>query len=61
METGIDEGAGRFVDFIEVGSPAEPEINRHDHQTGAMRDREQDGYTAGYQIRIRYIMEYIYL
>jgi len=48
------------VDFIEVGSPAEPEINRHEHQTGAMRDRAQGGYTVGYQIRIRYIMEYIY-
>ena len=38
-EIGIDEGACRFVASVKVGGHAEPEVNRHEHQSCAMRDR----------------------
>jgi hypothetical protein len=33
------DGDRRLVSLVEVGGPAEPEIDRHEHQSGAMRDR----------------------
>src|SRR5271155_1030816 len=42
-EIGIDEGAWRLVAAIEVGISAKAEINRHEHQSRAMRDRHGKG------------------
>jgi hypothetical protein len=33
----------RLVASVEVGGPAEPEINRHEHQSRAMRERHGEG------------------
>ena len=40
------EGAGGLVGFIEVGLPAEPEIDRHEHQSRTMRDGHGEGPKA---------------
>jgi hypothetical protein len=40
---GVDERACRLVASVEVGGPAEPEIDRHEHQSRAMRDRHGEG------------------
>src|SRR6266516_5091649 len=42
-EIGVDERACRLVASVEVGGPAEPEINRHEHQSRAMRDCHGEG------------------
>src|SRR5947199_283590 len=51
-EIGVDERAGGFVAAVEVGFPAEPEIDRHQHQRRAMRER--DGERPKPQLRRRY-------
>ena len=42
-EVGVDEGACRLVAAVEVGGPTEPEIDRYEHQSRAMRDRHGEG------------------
>ena len=42
-EIGVDERACRLVASVEVGGPAEPEIDRHEHQSRAMRDGHGEG------------------
>ena len=42
-QIGVYEHACRLVALIEVGGPAEPEIDRHEHQSRAMRDRHREG------------------
>ena len=43
---------GRRVAAVEVGFPAEPEIDRHQHQSRAMRDGDRKGPQR--QLRRRY-------
>ena len=51
-EIGVDQSAGGLVALVEVGFPAEPEIDRHQHQCRAMRER--DGERPKPQLRRRY-------
>src|SRR5271165_7486633 len=42
-QIGVYERARRLVALVEVGGPAEPEIDRHEHQSRAMRHRHGEG------------------
>ena len=42
-QIGVYERARRLVALVKIGGPAEPEIDRHEHQSRAMRDRHDEG------------------
>ena len=51
-EAGIDEGACRLMSFVGIGGSAKPKIDRHKHQSRAMRDGHGEGPKP--QLRRRY-------